>query len=369
MHQFSSQNKKKRGKRLLVLEPYFGGSHRRFTEGLVQYGEWTVDLLTLPAHGWKWRMRFAAPYFARLVGEDADYDGVFCSSMLDVAAFRGIGPGWLRTVKLVTYFHENQFVYPSRQKDERDIHFAVTNLTTAIASDRVVFNSAFNRSSFFAGAGELLRHLPDMEDGINLKEILQKSSVLYPGMDFTGIDSKPEVTGSSGEEPPLIIWNHRWEHDKDPARFFEILHILKGKNVPFRLALLGQTFRNIPRAFSEAEHCLGEKIVYSGYAPRELYCMLLRQGDVVVSTALHEFFGMAVVEAVRAGCRPLLPNGLSYPELFGEEYLYGEDELEQRLTASLRLGRLSRDEAVRLTEKFSWPRLMPRYGRLFEIEG
>jgi glycosyltransferase involved in cell wall biosynthesis len=368
MRQFSSQNRKKRGKRLLVLEPYFGGSHRRFTEGLIQHGKWTVDLLTLPAHGWKWRMRFAAPYFAQLVGDDVGYDGVFCSSMFDVATFRGIGPEWLRRVRLVTYFHENQFVYPNRHQDERDIHFAVTNLTTAIASDRVVFNSTFNQSSFFAGVKKLLRHLPDMKEGVNLKGIWQKSSVLYPGMDFSGIDSQTAVQDSSGERAPLIIWNHRWEHDKNPARLFEILYILKEKNVPFRLALLGQPFRNIPTVFGEVEHCLGEKIVHRGYAPREMYYRLLRQGDVVVSTALHEFFGMAVIEAVRAGCRPLLPNRLSYPELYGEEYLYGEEELEQRLTTSLRLGRLSRSEAERLTEKFSWLRLAPQYGKLFETQ-
>ena len=38
----------------------------------------------------------------------------------------------------------------------------------------------------------------------------------------------------------------------------------------------------------------------------------------MLSTARHEFFGMAVVEAMQCGCLPWLPDRLSYPELLPE---------------------------------------------------
>ena len=45
------------------------------------------------------------------------------------------------------------------------------------------------------------------------------------------------------------------------------------------------------------------------------YWKWLAKADWVLSTADHEFFGIAVVEALFAGCLPWLPEKLSYPEL------------------------------------------------------
>lgn len=362
----SAKNPKK-GPSLLAIEPYFDGSHRHFLEGLASHCCIRMDLRSLPAHSWKWRMRFAAPFFAAMLDEAERFDAVLCSSMLDVAAFRGLAPSWTRTTRLVTYFHENQFAYPTRKNDERDLHFAVTNLTTALASDCVVFNSKFNRDTFFTGAEELLGRMPNMRQGIDLEKLRSKVTVLPPPIDFDAFDRKCFVEHNKENDPgdPLIVWNHRWEHDKNPERFLAALHYLQKKKIPFRLALLGQSFRQAPQVFAEMEKCFARQIVHFGYAPPDIYCTLLRKGTVVVSTALHEFYGIAVLEAVRAGCRPLLPDRLSYPEIFPPQYLYKEYELEEKLIDFLQKGRLPEREARALTEEKSWRHLAPSFLRLF----
>ena len=43
---------------VLVLEPYYGGSHKAFLKGLSRL-PYTFDFMTLPARKWKWRMRLA----------------------------------------------------------------------------------------------------------------------------------------------------------------------------------------------------------------------------------------------------------------------------------------------------------------------
>jgi glycosyltransferase involved in cell wall biosynthesis len=65
------------------------------------------------------------------------------------------------------------------------------------------------------------------------------------------------------------------------------------------------------------------RLVQFGYASsRTAYYEWLGSADVILSTALHEFQGLAVLEAVAVGCVPIVPAREVYPELFAPEYLY-----------------------------------------------
>ena len=352
-------------KKILVLEPYYGGSHKAFLEDLVRFLPFSFDFLTLPARKWKWRMRLAAPFFAEKMETMEKYDIILCSGFVDVACLRGLAPAWVRSVPVYTYFHENQFAYPAQQDDERDFHFFLTNFTSALASDQVAFNSEYNRESFLNGAKDLLKRSSDMELERSEEMIREKSVILHPGIDFTAIDQAP--VSEAGDEP-VILWNHRWEHDKNPEFFFKNLFELDRNGVCFKLVVLGKSFQRQPEIFQEAERRLQKRILHFGYlSSRKEYVSWLKKCDIIVSTAIHEFYGISVIEAVRAGCRPLLPRRLSYPELFPEEYLYADIDFSDRLMSMLRQKRLSRTTALRLTDCFSWTLLAGEYRNWFEI--
>lgn len=171
---------------------------------------------------------------------------------------------------------------------------------------------------------------------------------------------------------PLLLWNHRWEHDKGPAAFFAALRRLAGRGVPFRVALCGLRFREAPPEFEESRGWLGERLAHFGpVEARDEYFELLGRCQLAVSTALHEFFGVALVEAVHLGARPLVPDRLAYRELWPAEFRYADDEALaaelERLCRGWTAGALDlRADRRALSGRFAAGVVLPRYVALFE---
>jgi glycosyltransferase involved in cell wall biosynthesis len=355
---------------ILFLESFFGGSHMDFALGLKEHSKHAIDILSLPARNWKWRMRGAALEFARKIENIDKYDLIFATDMINLADFKAL----VRTKALpvILYFHENQLTYPLSPSHKRDWQFGYTNITSAIIATKVFFNSKFHLDEFILKVDELLKIIPDMKPEWIKDEIFEKSSVLYPGCRFpmSRIQlSKPDI------KRPLIIWNHRWEWDKNPNDFFWALKVLKEKNISFELALLGEQSGKTPNNFKKAEQALSEEIIAFGYIEsKDEYIALLKKGAIVVSTSIQENFGISVVEAVRMGCIPLLPNRLSYHEIMPKKYLDGilysdKKELAEKLE-NLLLNYQDytgvREKLSSDMQKYSWKALIKQYDMEFE---
>ncbi len=114
---------------VVVLEPYYGGSHAAFVDTLKLHSRHRVALVTLPARKWKWRMRGAAIWFARDArnwerwGGNGPVDAILCSDMLSVADLRALLPPSLRSLPIACYFHENQLTYPIPDDQRRDFQY------------------------------------------------------------------------------------------------------------------------------------------------------------------------------------------------------------------------------------------------------
>ena len=262
------------------------------------------------------------------------------------------------------YCHETQLTYPDVPGSEPDLSYAFTNWTSVLAADAVAFNSQYHRHAFFAELPRLLRHFPDHTHEHRIPEVAEKSTVLPVGVDLAWVDHTEERRS----DPPLILWNHRWEYDKGPEEFFSAVQELQGRGLAFRVAVCGESFRQVPVEFDLARDVLGDRVVWWGFAERDRYRELLRSSDLVVSTAHQEFFGVAVVEAVAAGACPVVPDRLSYPEVLPPDVhglcLYPPGQLVGRLHHLIESPR-DRQAAARCAaaevRRFDWSAVGPRY--------
>jgi glycosyltransferase involved in cell wall biosynthesis len=297
--------------KFLFLEPFFGGSHKDFAEGLCSYSRHEIDLMTLPARFWKWRMRGAALYFADKITSLKGSQGLITTDLMSLSDFKALRGK--ECPPSLAYFHENQLTYPLAPDESMDFQFGFTDITTALAAERVMFNSRTHFDAFFSSLPDFLRMMPEYRLEWVVNEILSKAGVLYPGCQFS---AEREEGLFSSDSPPLVIWNHRWEFDKNPADFFDALDAVLAQGLDFRLALLGENFQKVPNEFIAARERLKHRIVQYGYVKsKEEYREWLKLGSIVISTATQENFGISVIEAVRHGCMPLLPERLSYPEI------------------------------------------------------
>ena len=364
--------------KILLLSAYDAQSHRYWRESLIaefdQY-QWTV--LTLAPRFFSYRVR-ANPmtWFAEQRSIlAADYDLIIATSMVDMATLKGLIPS-LAATPLWLYCHENQFSYPLSNKLDQhllnNLDAKMVFLYNCLAAKQISFNSEFNRSTAIHGLETLLKKFPEKIPVTLIDEISAKAHVLaVPLQPLTDSDQLKITARTVNKNTPLkILWNHRWEYDKGPELLLAIVERLADDNLVVELNIVGQQFRKKPEAFSAIKKAIEQSDIIElgrwGFVESLTdYRKLLIDCDIVLSTALHDFQGLAVLEAVQAGCIPLLPDHLVYPEIFPSTYLYRvSDDREQVATNVLeRLRAWQQDQwpSPAIISDFEWKHLYQQY--------
>jgi glycosyltransferase involved in cell wall biosynthesis len=175
----------------------------------------------------------------------------------------------------------------------------------------------------------------------------------------------------SKNEIPIILWNHRWEYDKNPASFFKTLRQIKYSGIQFKLVILGEEFDTEMEVFTEAREYFSDELIHMGYCDSFYeYAKWLWKSDFLPITSNQEFFGASVMEAVYCNTIPILPNRLTYPELFHIEsnpnYFYEtDDNLLSKLKAMIQNhGNIEMDQLSKLASQFDWKIIAKKYDTL-----
>ena len=351
----NSSDPSSRKPNIWLLSAYRTDSHARWADWLVDtHTEVNWHRLELPGRRFRWRIRGnPLSWLDRL--PETEPDLILATSMVDLATIKGLHPR-LAYVPAWYYFHENQFAYPLSEHQINRVDPQMVQLYGALASERLFFNSEFNRSSFLDGVFELLRTKPQA-NSLEIKLRLERKSSVLP------IPIDP-ITPAEIKDERLIVWNHRWEYDKAPEIFAEAMIKLGKKDVDFRLALLGDRSSAFPdESLLLLRKKLSGHIVIDERADTGNYKNILAKASIVVSTALHEFQGLAMLEAVSAGARPLVPDALCYPEQYPEPYRYPPGDREAITTRLAEWLRRALPPVVDVTKWYS-PELNQRWRQL-----
>ncbi|SNC63161.1 Glycosyltransferase involved in cell wall bisynthesis [Marinobacter sp. es.048] len=298
--------------RILLLSGYDAASHRRWREQLsAMFPDYEWQNLVLPPRFFRWRIRGNPLSWLNEPRLQESWNLIIATSMVDLATLRGLHPRLAHTPCLL-YMHENQFAFPVSRGQNASADPQMVNLYSALSADCVVFNSGWNRDSFLAGAASFLQKLPDeVPEGL-IETLRDKSRVIPVPIEDRLFADRPSLMNRAC---PHLLWNHRWEYDKGPDRLLKFLQVLEERSVPFRLSVVGERFRSYPKAFDRIREQFGPCIEHWGFLEsRDDYDQLLRQADIVISTALHDFQGLSMLEAMASGCVPLAPDRLAYRE-------------------------------------------------------
>lgn len=355
--------------KIALVEPFLTGSHQKWAEGLKKHSSHSIDIYGMPGRFWKWRMHGGAISLAqKILDAKKAYDVFLCSDFLNLALFKSLLAPHYPTAKYYLYFHENQICYPWSPSDQdtnlkRDRHYGFINYTSALIADKVFFNSDFHRQIFLSALPSFLGQFPDNKGLENTQIIAQKSQTLSLAIDL------PTLNPNTKKIPQTILWNHRWEYDKNPDTFFQILKNIQDQSIPFQLIILGEQTQKYPKIFDWAKNQFSKEIIHFGYTPSKSdYWVLLQQAAILPVTSNQDFFGISVVEAMHANVYPLLPNRLAFPAHIPKKYhqthLY---DTPQDLEAQL-LYLLTEKPAMNLfsnwIQKYSWTNSIGEYDKM-----
>jgi tRNA G18 (ribose-2'-O)-methylase SpoU/glycosyltransferase involved in cell wall biosynthesis len=371
-------------------------SHRSWAEG---YQRWTknhsdiyqVRLTLVSGEKWKFRMLSGA---ATSIDDshNEDDDIIIVDGMFDAAVVKARSGHR----KVLVYLHENQLTtpYSSQDRDQKkqtSWHFGMVHYRSLLAADGFIFNSFTQLRDFQSALPRMLKEqCPPDEIDWHLEKCHQlfssKCTFLHNGLELDDLmrfsldENGTKATGI--HTAPIILWNARLEEYKDPGSFLEMLKLVrKESNISFQLLILGTDPTKDQRWYKKFRDEVGdEQMVFMGwFTDRKEYAKYLRLADIVVSTARHETFGISIVESVFCGALPLLPNRLSYPELFppstfGADHLY-EHPLQDGVTKLISLlqivttrpdiAKAMQCKAKEAVARFRWESMGPLYNRVW----
>ncbi len=304
---------------IFALIAYYGGSHKYWIDNLITHSTHEYILFKLPAQKWKNRLINSANHFAELInGHDRVPDLILTTDLTDVSDLKA----QLKVnAPIALYMHENQLTYPNQKnytQNEID-HFGARNLQSCLVADKVIFNSHYHKDQFINAFLRITKFSKISQNTVD--RLCENFKVIPVGLNLKEIDNARSVYIKSKRQisKPIILWNHRWESDKTPLLFFNLLNHIRHED--FELIITGinkSSFADsiLKKLLDSFQH----KIRQVGYVDSKVdYYFNLLDATILPVTSDHDNFGISVLEAIYCHTTPILPTKKVYSEHFSNQ--------------------------------------------------
>ncbi len=289
--------------RVLVVEGWPRGSHQHWFAGWRQYSTHQLATIGWSDSRWSRAWRTSAAGLAPAVADwlaERPVDVVVTSGPVDTAVLRGLVPA-LGAIPVARMQHETELLYPQPPGARSNADAVAADVRGLMAADEWWFASAWHRQGALAG-------LPLWCRDHEVDRPTRPNAVIPIGVAIGELRPR-------NNPRPIVLWPHRWEHDKDPDAFARVARRV-GADALFVLAGESPTVADGDDRRASLGVELGDGAVVGPF-DRDTYRQWLAVADVVVSCARHDFYGLGVAEAAANGALPVVPDAMAYPEVIG----------------------------------------------------
>ena len=343
-----------------MFESYATGSHGRIIDLLRRHSHHTIADVRIDREHWKWLALAGHHHLAEKLREASSLvkpDLLLLSGAMNIGSLVAMLPASHQRVPRVAYFHESQWSYPSGSGDIRP--YLIQHLDALAICDEVWFNSNYHLNDFLSSSAS-----PSLDDRLRRLALMlidrhaSKMRVVYPPVD---LDSE-DVSDFPETSETALLWNARWELDKRPDRFVALIRHLALDGVRPALRILGTAGKPVFEIRQSFAGLSQDVSAFGHLESREQYERALAGNNLFVSTADHEFFGVAAIESVMAGNLPILPYALAYPETIPSAWFYrcGDiNDLATTIVAALLAGRTTLTAHQSDVKRFAAKEIVP----------
>ncbi|MDD5163414.1 MAG: glycosyltransferase family 4 protein [Candidatus ainarchaeum sp.] len=148
------------------------------------------------------------------------------------------------------------------------------------------------------------------------------------------------------------------------------------KEKEFKLHIVGMDFDNLTNGLKARaeEKGIGKKVFFHGEVPEKELLELMGSSEFFVSASEYEGFGITALEAMAAGCIPILNNIVSFREFIrGENGFiadFGESKVaSEKIITAIKMQKKEKnaviESCIEFAGKFSWEKKALEYKKVY----